>query len=172
MNKVKKLFILYFFKLLPSTRFYRLKSKLLNMAGFHVAKTAKIVSSVKFLGIEKIVIGDDTFIGHETMIAGSNKTVVTIGSNCDISSRVTIVTGTHEIDLNGKHIAGKGVGKDVVIEDGVWIGINATILPGVTIGKKSIVAAGTIVTKSIPPHVMVAGNPAIIKKDFGRGVNV
>ena len=166
MNKIKKLFIMYFFKLLPLTRFYKLKSKLLNLIGFQVSKSARIVSSVKFVGIENIVIGQDTFIGHETMIIGSNKTTVTIGAYCDISSKVTIVTGTHEVDLEGLHIAGKGIGKDITIEDGVWIGINATILPGVKIGKKSIVAAGAIVTKNVPSHVLVAGNPAIIKKHF------
>ena len=172
MHKIKKVFLLYLFHLLPSSRYYKLKSKLLNLIGFQVAKSARIVSSVKFLGIENIVIGEDTFIGHETMITGSNKTTVTIGSYCDVSSKVTIVTGTHEVDLEGLHVAGKGMGKDIIIEDGVWIGINATILPGVKIGKKSIVAAGAVVTKDVPPNVLVAGNPAIIKKEYVGSSNV
>ncbi|WP_425610133.1 acyltransferase [Vibrio splendidus] len=94
------------------------------------------------------------------MILGSSNTTVTIGSNCDISTRVVIVTGTHQIDIKGKHTAGKGVGKDVVIKDGVWVGINATILPGVTIGEKSIIAAGAVVTKDVPPFTVVGGVPA------------
>ncbi|MBR1461783.1 MAG: acyltransferase [Prevotella sp.] len=52
----------------------------------------------------------------------------------------------------------------VVIEDNVWVGANATILPGVTIGSMSVVAAGAIVTKDVPSGVLVAGNPAVIKK--------
>jgi len=169
MHKIKKVFLLYLFYLLPSSRYYKLKSKLLNLIGFQVAKSTRVTSSVKFLGIENITIGNDTFIGHETMIAGSNKSSVTIGSNCDISSRVTIVTGTHEIDIYGEHIAGKGISKDITIGDGVWIGVNATILPGVNIGNKSIIAAGAVVTQDVPSYVMVAGNPAVIKKKLTTG---
>lgn len=142
------------------------------MLGFKISKSARITSSVRFLGIENISIGEDTFIGHETMIAGANYSSVKIGAYCDISSRVTMVTGTHEIDLEGKRIAGRGTSKDIIIEDGVWIGVNATILPGVTIGKKSIVAAGAVVINDVPANVMVAGNPAVFKKKLKVSENV
>ncbi len=164
MNKIKKVLLLFFFRSLPLTRFYKIKTKLLNILGIQVSTSARIVSSVKFLGVNNIIIGEDTFIGHEVMIIGANKTTVKIGAHCDISTRVVIVTGTHEIDPIGLHTAGKGVGKDVIIEDGVWVGINATILPGVRIGKKSIVAAGSVVINDVPSNVVVAGNPAIVKK--------
>lgn len=52
----------------------------------------------------------------------------------------------------------------VIIEDNVWIGMNAVILKGVTIGENSIVAAGSVVSKSVPANVIVAGNPAVIVK--------
>lgn len=52
----------------------------------------------------------------------------------------------------------------VIIEDGAWIGMNAVILKGVTIGENSVVAAGAVVSKSVPPNVVVAGNPAVIVK--------
>ena len=169
MQKVKKSIVFLIFKLLPSTRCYFLKAKLLRLLGFNVSNRARIVSSVKFLGIENISIGDDTFIGHNTFISGSHNSSVTIGSYCDISSGVTIVTGTHKIDVEGKHIAGKGLSKNIIIQNGTWIGINATILPGVTIGEKSIVAAGSVVTKDVPSYVMVAGNPAIVKKYLKGG---
>ena len=56
-------------------------------------------------------------------------------------------------------------GAPVVIEDNVWIGANVTVMPGVTIGKHSVVAAGSVVTTDIPPDTMAAGVPAkIIKK--------
>ena len=54
----------------------------------------------------------------------------------------------------------------VVIDDDVWIGANAVVLPGVTIGKHSVVAAGAIVTKDVPPHSLVAGVPAKIIKSI------
>src|SRR6266550_1183512 len=54
----------------------------------------------------------------------------------------------------------------VKIADNVWIGMNATILKGVTIGENSVVAAGSVVTKSVPPNIVVAGNPAVVVKKF------
>ena len=54
----------------------------------------------------------------------------------------------------------------VIIADNVWIGMNATILKGITIGENSVVAAGSVVTKSVPANVVVAGNPAVVVKKF------
>ncbi len=54
----------------------------------------------------------------------------------------------------------------VIIADNVWIGMNATILKGVTIGENSVVAAGSVVTKSVAANTVVAGNPAIVVKTF------
>ena len=56
----------------------------------------------------------------------------------------------------------------VIIADNVWIGMNAVILKGVTIGENSVVAAGAVVTKSVPANVVVAGNPAVITKQLDR----
>jgi acetyltransferase-like isoleucine patch superfamily enzyme len=56
----------------------------------------------------------------------------------------------------------------VIISDNVWIGMNATILKGVTIGENSVVAAGAVVTKSVPSNVVVAGNPAVVIKRFEK----
>lgn len=166
MNKIIKILLLIIFRTLPLTSFYKTKSKLLNILGMKVSMTARIVSSVQFLGPKNIKIGDDTFIGHETTITGSYNSNVTIGNYVDISNRVLLSTGTHEIDIKGKHIAGKGLSKDIVIKDGVWIGMGAVILPGVTIGEKSIVAAGAIVVNDVPEYSIVAGNPAKIKKIY------
>jgi acetyltransferase-like isoleucine patch superfamily enzyme len=54
----------------------------------------------------------------------------------------------------------------VIISDNVWIGMNAVILKGVTIGENSVVAAGAVVTKSVPANVVVAGNPAVAVREL------
>ena len=69
------------------------------------------------------------------------------------------MSGTHEIDMLGAHSAGKGKGAPVWIKDGVWIGANSTINPGVTIGRKSIIGAGSVVVSDIPDFCVAVGNP-------------
>ena len=89
----------------------------------------------------------------------------TIGENSTLAYGATILTSANP---NGPHnkLAALYPAKTapVTIEDNVWIGANATILPGVTIGTMSVVAAGAVVTKDVPAGVLVAGNPAVIKK--------
>lgn len=152
---------------LPQSRFFKLKVLIYKfLCKYEIANDVRMFSSFNILGVENIKIGSNTFIGHESLIMGANFSKVIIGANVDISSRVSIITGTHEIDLQGKRIAGKGIGKDVIIKDGAWIGYNASIMPGVTVGQKAIVAAGSVVIRDVPDYCMVAGNPAVVKKDF------
>src|ERR1039457_3493501 len=148
----------HFTNILPPTSFYRLKALLYRFAGMQVDATCRIVSSAQIWGNFDIEIGKETFVGHEVFIVGG-QSHVSIGSYVDIAPRVMIVTGTHEIDMAGLRSAGTGYSKDVTIEDGVWVGANTTILGGVTIGRKSIVGSGSVVTRSIPPFVIAVGNP-------------
>ncbi|MEN9523131.1 MAG: hypothetical protein RL065_1508, partial [Bacteroidota bacterium] len=85
---------------------------------------------------------------------------------------VTIMTGDHRIDVIGKYMYDVKEklpenDVDVVIENDVWIGANATILKGVTIATGSIIASGAVVTKSFPPYSIIGGIPAkLIKERF------
>lgn len=90
---------------------------------------------------------------------GSEPYLITIGNNCQITHCVSIYTHgggqairsiCPDFDMFGK----------VVIEDWAYIGANSQIMPGVTIGEGALVAAGSVVTKSVPPHTVVGGNPA------------
>lgn len=86
---------------------------------------------------------------------------ITIGKGAKISHNVTIMDGDgHSIEYDGYISV-----KPIVIEDDVWIGTKAIILKGVTIGEGSIVAAGSVVTKDVPSHSLVAGNPAKVIKE-------
>jgi acetyltransferase-like isoleucine patch superfamily enzyme len=125
----------------------------------------------------EITIGDNCYIGEGTRIWSGES--IRIGNNVLISHNVNIVdTIVHEIDhierangylnlLKYGHLINKGsiATQPIVIEDHVWINFNSIILKGVTLGKGAVVAAGSVVTKNVPPFVLVGGNPArVIKK--------
>lgn len=127
----------------------------------------------------RIQIGDFCYIGHNTRI--QSDTLVSIGNDVQISYNVNIVdNNAHEINcaervnstrkilLEGfKNLKERGsiLGKEVVIEDQVWINFNCIVLKGVRIGKGAIIGAGSVVTQDIPAYTFAAGNPArIIKK--------
>lgn len=110
-----------------------------------------------------VVIGDHTRIGIHNTIIGP----VTIGSHVNLAQGITVTALNHNFEDPDRRIDEQGVStSQVVIDDDVWIGTNAVVLPGVTIGKHSIVAAGAIVTKDVPPHSLVAGVPAKIIKNI------
>lgn len=150
--------ILFFLPPSPD-RFRKLKIFLLSWAGHKISKSARFMR-IRVQGIQ-LIVGDNTFIGDETFISGVPMTTVKIGNNCDISSKVNIVTGTHKINSrNIEKAAGEGYGKDIRIGDGVWIGVGVTLLPGVSIGKGAIIAAGSLVNKNIPDYQIWGGVPA------------
>lgn len=108
----------------------------------------------------EIIIGDNTSIGDRTEIHAGKK--VEIGSGCNIAWDVCIMDRDyHKFNSKIEEI------QPVKIGDNVWIGCNSLILKGVTIGNGSVVAAGSVVTKDVPPNTLVGGNPAkILKEDI------
>lgn len=106
-----------------------------------------------------IKLGKNIFINHSCIILDLGG--VEIKDNVLIGPRVNISSETHPLDPENRRVL---VPKKVIIEENVWIGAAATILPGITIGKNSIVAAGAVVTKDVPSNVIVAGVPAKITK--------
>ena len=106
-----------------------------------------------------VIIGDHTRVGLHNTIIGP----VTIGSHVNLAQGITVTALNHNFSNTERRIDEQGVStKPVVIEDDIWIGANAVILPGVSIGRHSVVAAGSVVTKDVPPHSLVAGIPAKI----------
>ncbi|MEN3324717.1 sugar O-acetyltransferase [Mariniflexile soesokkakense] len=88
---------------------------------------------------------------------------VTIGDNCMFGPHVQIYTATHPLEFKARN-SGKELGFSITIGNNVWIGGNATICPGVTLGNNVVVAAGSVVTKNFPDNVVIGGNPAKIIK--------
>ena len=110
-----------------------------------------------------VMIGDHTRIGLHNTIIGP----VTIGSHVNLAQGITVTALNHNFEDSEKRIDEQGVSTStVIIEDDIWIGANAVVLPGVTIGHHSVVAAGAVVTKDVPPHSLVAGVPAKVIKQI------
>lgn len=108
---------------------------------------------------KNITIGKDVFINSGCHFQDQGG--ITIGDGALIGHNVVLATVNHDLDPKNNrrnHYA------PITIGDHVWIGSNATILPGVTIGQWSVVAAGAVVTKDVPPYCVVGGVPARILK--------
>ena len=120
-----------------------------------------------------IFIGNNVIININCTFVDCNK--IEIGNNVLIASNVQIYTATHSTDTNERLVANwnpnselpyfRAYALPVKIEDNVWIGGGVIILPGVTIGKNSVIGAGSVVTKSIPENCVAVGNPCrVIRK--------
>ena len=124
-------------------------------------------------GLRNLSVGNGTSIPKGSTIY-CTEAPLTIGRKVVFGPKPTIITGDHRIDIIGKHIIDVTVeeklpenDQPVVIEYGVWIGANVTILKGVTIGRGSVVAAGAVVTQSCAPYSIIGGVPArLIKMRF------
>lgn len=122
-----------------------------------------------------VEIGHGTFLGNSLLVSAGR---ISIGDGVLISWGVTIVDhNSHSLkwvdrqkDLDNWRLGRKDwqqiVVSPVVIEDRVWIGFNAIVLKGVTIGEGAIVGAGSVVTRDVPPNTIVAGNPACVIREL------
>lgn len=123
-----------------------------------------------------IHVGHNVDLGYRPILIAGRSTI-RIGNNVMFGPEVTIRGGNHRIDLAGIPMA--MVTEDlkrpeddlgVVVEDDVWIGTRAIVLHGVTIGRGSVIGAGSVVTRSVEPYSVVGGNPArVIRQRFDAG---
>ena len=115
--------------------------------------------------------GKNLFLGNN-VYANFNLTVVDdveiiVGNNVLFAPNCTLTTANHPLnpELRGK---GFQYAKKIIIEDNVWLGSNVVVLPGVTIGKNSVIGAGSIVTKNIPANVLAMGIPCRVIREIGE----
>jgi acetyltransferase-like isoleucine patch superfamily enzyme len=113
----------------------------------HIDPTAIVNNALFNVSGGEITIGEYTFFGHE----------------------VAVLTGTHDITRFGRErqTTFPRSGRDVVIEEGVWVASHAMVLGPVRIGKHAVVAAGSLVLDDVPPYAVVAGRPAKVIKKIG-----
>jgi maltose O-acetyltransferase len=112
-----------------------------------------------FGSCKNVSIGAGAFINSGFRIGCPNSCRVIIGENVAIGPNVSIETVNHSLQWSPEYKWG-GKGDSVIIEDRVWIGARAVVLQGVTIGHDSVIAAGAIVNKDVPPFTLVGGVPA------------
>lgn len=127
-----------------------------RLAGIQVGTNSTIHMEARFYDPRNIIIGKDTIIGEKSVLDG--RAELRIGDHVDIASEVMIYNSQH--DINSEFF--NPVVESVFIQDYVFIGPRSIILPGVTIGKGAIIAAGAVITKSIPPFAIAGGVPAKI----------
>jgi maltose O-acetyltransferase len=108
----------------------------------------------KFYQLDKISIGEGTIIGYGVFLDGRDR--LEIGNHVDFASEVMVYNAEHDHNSVDFH----AITEPVVIEDYVFVGPRAIILPGVRIGRGAIVAAGAVVTKDVVPMSVVGGVPA------------
>lgn len=119
-------------------------------------------------GVGDVIIGDRTIIGMSNVLIGPVK----IGNDIMFAQNVVLSGLNHGYEDITTSPSKQNINtKEIIIEDEVWIGANSVVVPGVTIGKHSIVAAGSVVTKDVQPYSIVAGNPARLVKKYNFNTN-
>lgn len=148
-----EVFLLRVVSVIPS---HHLRRMFYRAVGIKIAKGSTIHMNATFYYPGNISIGDDTIVGEGVVLDGRD--ILKIGNHVDIASEVMIYNCEHNIeDENFSAQCGK-----VTIEDYVFIGPRAIILPGITIGRGAVVGAGAVVTKDVPPFAIAGGVPAKI----------
>jgi maltose O-acetyltransferase len=135
------------------------RNGLLRASGLDIDPTAVIRSGVYFQ-VEELHIGKKAFIGNNCQFYASvrHHSHVTIGSEAKVAPEVMFCCMTHHIGVPSRR-AGEVYNGDISVGDGCWIGTRAILLPGVNIGAGSVVAAGAVVTKDVPPNCVGGGIP-------------
>ena len=125
-----------------------------GVMGFRIGRDSSIFMDTTFDAPGRLSIGAASTINHGCRL--DSRGWLTIGDCVSISGHVIILTAEHDIQSS----AFDGVEEPVTVEDYVFIGTRATILPGVTVGRGAVVAAGAVVTRNVEPYAVVGGVPA------------
>ncbi len=121
---------------------------------------------IRFIGDGEIICDGNSYVGLGSRFSSNKGNSIQIGKNCAISHNVRIYTGTYDsnFDFNSStHIPEKY--NNVLIGDGVWIGLNVVILPGVVIGNNTVIGANSVVSKSIPENSIASGIPCKVIRE-------
>jgi maltose O-acetyltransferase len=113
----------------------------------------------------RVTIGAGTFANYDLLML--DVAPITIGSACQIATRVQFLTATHPVDPEPRRIGWESA-EPIVVGDNVWLGGGAILCPGVTIGDDTVVGAGAVVTRDLPAGVVAVGSPAKVLREIGE----
>lgn len=147
-------FILYLLHCVGHVPFHHVRRFFYRLAGMTIGIGSTIHTGARFYNPSNIVIGKDTIIGEGVVLDGRDK--LQIGDHVDFASEVMVYNCQH--DIHDPEF--KAIPQPVIIEDYVFVGPRVIILPGVKLGKGSVIAAGAVVTKDVEPFTIVGGVPA------------
>ena len=112
-----------------------------------------------------IIIGDRSIVGLGRTLIGP----ITIGNDVGLAQGILLTGMSHNYEDVTRTILEQGFTRSpIIIEDDVWVGANCVIFPGIVIGKHSVVSAGSVVTKDVPPYSVVSGNPARLLRQYNH----
>ena len=153
------IYLLHIVGFIPS---HHIRRFVYRLSGVRIGKGSTLHMGTRFYDPRNIIIGNDTIIGEGVVFDGRDK--LSIGNHVDIATEVMIYNAEH--DIHSEQF--DPISAPVTVDDYVFIGPRALILPGVHIGKGAIVAAGAVVTKDVLPFAIVGGVPA---KSIGERKN-
>lgn len=141
-----------------------LKAAFLRMCGARVGKRVVFYPGVWITPAKGLSLADDVDLALDVLLTCGGG--VQIGARTLVGYRTQILSANHRIPPGKDRIFGSGHEKSpVVIGEDVWIGANVIVLPGVSIGDGSVIAAGSVVTKNVPEYSIVAGVPARVVRN-------
>ncbi|HYN53146.1 MAG TPA: hypothetical protein VES38_00385 [Methylotenera sp.] len=151
--------------ILPPSRLFLFRRICLKLGQVDIGDNVSVCGRGWIYGRGRLRIGSNTWLSPGVIFHTHLDAPIVIGSNCDIGTAVEFITGSHLVGTSSRR-AGDGTANPIVINNGCWIGASSRILGGVNIGAGSIVAAGSVVIHDVPADVLVAGVPALIKKNL------
>lgn len=157
--------------LLPTFWSAWIRANLYRRIGFSLGRRVAIMGNLRLTGTsssfyDHLVVGAGAEIAAGVTI--NLDALVTLGDNVSLGPGVSIYTASHRIGPGSRRM-GKPDALPVMVEKGAWVRLGAVIVPGVTIGHGSIVAAGAVVLRDVPPNTYAEGNPAKVIRKLGWG---